>query len=115
MGAAMKLNTSVKLAQTELALSVVAVAAAIYANLLSPLVLGRSDRLLGRLSMVIFFGTLCFAAWQRLARKRARLTERGPDALDEQPLWTPQRVVGGVGVAMVVMALLMALLPALNV
>jgi hypothetical protein len=112
----MNLKTRVRWAWAELGLAVLVgtgLAAREVVN--APEDAGIVGSAINALPWLLLCGLVAWGSWRRLRQCQAQCAELGPDASPSQDLWSAPRCGGLIGVALLVIALIVALAPALLV
>jgi len=110
----MKLKTRLGIAWFELVFVTLVLAAAIYVDLVRPHgPMSLAGLLVGLAAPVLILVPMCLSSWKRLRLTRAQLAKLGPDAAPSADLWTAPGMPGVVGIAIVVAAVAVALIPGL--
>jgi hypothetical protein len=110
----MKLKTRGKLAWLELILSVSVLAGMTGLDVIRPRFgEGLSGTFISVLLTASVFGWICYGSWKRLSQTRAQLVALGPDAEPRADLWTAPGALGMIGVLVILVAVAVALTPAL--
>jgi hypothetical protein len=112
----MTLKTRLRWAWAELGLAVlVGVGLAAREVILAPKNAGLVGPTISALPWLLVCGLVTWGSWRRLRQCQAQCAELGPDASPSPDLWGAPRYGGLIGVALLVIALVAGLAPALLV